>query len=167
MDPGYSSFTYEAVVHTEPGCVITGNGELTRARDMEDGEFWHLRGNRPGTDCVLIAFRALREETGRWLSVLHPGDEHAPHGRQVAVDGDWLLGWFREIFGAPAVDDRNGAIGPAPIRLLIAPLTKGGGYARPGFVVLTPDGLEDPLRAFRWIVAGPEVATRFERSLET
>lgn len=35
--------------------------------------------------------------------------------------------------------------------MVIAPRTKGGGYARRNIVVLTPDGLENPSVAFRWI----------------
>lgn len=149
LDVSYAPFEYTAEVSVARGYQFTGSGSIRHA----GGPNWHLESVTPDHDCVLMAAPELNEFHAANLSVVCVRDTDRTLAGQILEDGQWLMGEFAGWFGG-----QDGGL-----RIILAPRTKGGGYARPGLVVLTPDGL-DRRRMFRWI--GHEIAHLWWRSAD-
>ncbi len=128
-------FEYIVEVEGVPGYELTGTGVVERTP-----RGWRLTSAEPGQDCVIIAAPALTEQRGNRLTVAHAAPGDAGIASAVMRDGEWVLSLFGDRFG----------VQEGGLRIVIAPRTRGGGYARPGLVVLTHN-LSEPKRTLRWI----------------
>lgn len=138
LDVNYRPFTFALNLDvSEPGYQVTGNGAVGR-----QGDRWLLRSDLADKDIVVIAAPRLEEIACGPLRMVYARDDDRDAAWRVLDDSAWLLGRFTDWFRPPPQDR---------LTMVIAPRTKGGGYARRHIVVLTPDGLENPSVAFRWI----------------
>jgi len=138
LDPAYPPFTFAVAVEvTEPGYAVTGNGRV-----RSEGGRWIIESEFASKDLIVMASPQLQEIGSGRIRVICARDEDAALAQAVIDDSEWLLRCFRGWFGEPLSDG---------LTLALAPRSKGGGYARHGFVVLTPDGLVDPLIRFRYM----------------
>jgi aminopeptidase N len=127
-DPGSTHFTSEVRLKVDDGFTVTGSGSVERV-----AEGWSLVQDRPSDDTVIVAARDLR--------VRRAGDE------RLAIE-IWHTDLTDEQAGKIAdeisevVRSYEGWFGPASARKLtvvFARRTRGGGYARPGFLSLVYD----------------------------
>lgn len=124
-------FTYSVRVAAPPGYSVTGLGESERAVNG-----WLVRSSLPVTDIVVIAAPDLGHKTVERGGVRATTHFPSPAGEQVANlagtiadDVVWILEYFRSW-----LRDDSDRVSSASV--VISPRTSGGGYARPGFVVL-------------------------------
>lgn len=140
-------FTYSANIAAPPGVWVAGLGKSERT-----GDTWLLKSSRPETDMVVIAAPGLGcadvERNGVQAAVHFPspaGERAAALADTIANDVVWILEYFRSWL-------RDGSDKTASASVIISPRTSGGGYARPGFVVLADiDALASrPQGAFKY-----------------
>jgi hypothetical protein len=131
-------FTYRVHVTSEDGAPCLGAGNVS----LVDGA-WRLESRQADRDCVLVSAPDLRWIKGTHASVVYATDGHRQLAQLALADCEWLLLDYAARFG-PLAD-------ATALQLIIAPRPKGGGYARHGLVVVTPDGLSDRNRALRWL----------------
>ncbi len=129
-NPAYGDLTYDLMVNADPAYQLRSYGSYTR-----EGEAWHFRCDRPTTDIVLTAARTMHslEVSGAEASVwVHYSRIRRATALKIGKDLEWLLQLYRGWFG--------GAKAPK-ITVIESRRTRGGGYARPGLVVLA--GIDD------------------------
>jgi hypothetical protein len=127
-DPGSTHFTSDVRLKVDGAFAVTGSGSVER---VEGG--WSLTQDHPTDDIVVVAARDLR--------VRRAGDERlAIEIWHTNLSDDDAGGIADEI--SDVVRSYEGWFGPASARKLtvvFARRTKGGGYARPGFLSLLYD----------------------------
>jgi len=131
-------FTYRVRVTSDDGGRCLSAGAM---RPIPDG--WQVQSLQPDRDCVLISAPDLRIIDGACADVIYASDDHRPLAELALADCEWLLVDYATRFGSLTDTTK--------LRLVIAPRSKGGGYARHGLVVVTPDGLGDRNLALRWL----------------
>jgi len=126
----YGNMTYDLAIHAAPAYKLRSYAGYTR-----EGEAWRFRCDRPTRDIVLTASRTMHtlEVANRDVRVwVHYSRIQKTTARDLSEDLEWLLRLYSGWFG--------GSISPQ-ITLIESRRTKGGGYARPGLIVLA--GLDD------------------------
>lgn len=126
----YGDLTYDLSVHSDPAYQLRSYAGYTR-----EGEAWRFRCDRPTADIVLAASRTMHtlETANRDARVwVH----YSRINRVTAHDLSSDLGWLLQLYGGWF----GGSTTPQ-ITLIESRRTKGGGYARPGLIVLA--GLDD------------------------
>lgn len=129
-NPAYGDLTYDLMVNADPAYQLRSYDGFTR-----EGEAWHFRCDRPTTDIVLTAARTMRsvEVSGSEARVwVHYSRVRRTTALKLGKDMEWLLHLYRGWFG--------GTNAPR-ITVIESQRTRGGGYTRPGLVVLA--GLDD------------------------
>lgn len=125
--PEIENLTYQVDVKIDPEYQVIGMGKIRKKDDR-----WQISQETPKSDIILMAARNIRskEICKEDLSVKI---NYTAMNDSTAIDiielGLWSLGCFRKWFGCINVDQAS---------IVIAARNKGGGYARRGFVVLTP-----------------------------
>lgn len=145
-------FTYVARVEVAGDYDVSGSGEITRT-----GSGWELRSRVPDLDCVILAAPVLHRLAGHVAEVVYAEAEHASTAETALADCEWLWRFFNAWLGAPAD-------GHAPC-LIIAPRSRGGGYARRGLVVVTPASLANQGQGLRYL--GHEMAHLWWHAADT
>ena len=124
--PELKQFCYDVRVHIDPSYEVIGLGEV---KQLGEG-LWHISQKQPSMDMVVMASNRLCRLSGA-ESGLKVELDYVDVATWVVEDifrkGLQALKWYSEWFGVtPSVD----------MRIVIAPRTEGGGYARTGFVLL-------------------------------
>ncbi len=135
FDVAYAPFEYIVEIGPIPGYQVTGSGTI-----QFSNKGWRLASAGPGNDCVIIAAPELRELREAELSVVHTRTSDGELASAILNDGKWVMERFGRWFGRHS----------GQLRIVLAPREKGGGYTRPGLVVLTPEKIE-PERMFKWV----------------
>lgn len=142
LTPTLERFTYEVKLQISAEYNVTGSGVVE-----EEGDSWLLIGESPDRDCVIVASRDLRNvemvKDGREVSVNYTNPSEDKLAEDLLSSGMWILQQYSQLFG-PIEGNRA--------TLVIAPRSEGGGYARRGFIVLTPmEKGNDLLSYFRYM----------------
>ena len=142
--PEIENLTYQVNVTIDPEYQVVGMGKTKKV----DGH-WHISQESPKRDIIIMAAREVHtKDTKRdGLSV---NIRYITMSDSTAVDimgqGLWILENYREWFGDIKADQAS---------IVIAPRSRGGGYARRGFVVLTPfedaDYYQNRIAYFKYI----------------
>ncbi len=120
----YGAFTYQVKIYIDQGYTIVGLGNTERKTDH-----WLLTSSQPVEDIVLTAAEGLTQAGGEaGIYVFCARQEDSQGARQLADDARWTLDYFSRWLGQRRVR--------AGLTVVMAPRDKGGGYARPGFVVM-------------------------------
>ncbi len=120
----YGSFTYQVKVYINQRYTVVGLGNTERQKDH-----WLLTSSQPVEDIVLTAAESFARTGGDGgIYVFYTREQDAQGARQLADDACWALDHFSCWLGERRVK--------ADLKVVMAPRDKGGGYARPGFVVM-------------------------------
>jgi hypothetical protein len=126
----YGPFTFALAVHADSAYEVRSYGDHER----DDGT-WRFRWNRPANDIVLVAARDLkttnRSRRGSSINV-HYVSIHDSTAQHLAEDVVGVLGTYADWFGGEQ---------PPSLSLITSLRERGGGYTRPGAIVLS--GLAD------------------------
>jgi hypothetical protein len=122
----YGPFTFAMAVHADSMYEVRSYGDHER-----DGDTWRFQWNRPAKDIVVVAAPDLKtlSVVGRGGSVnVHYVSIHDSTARRLAEDALLALSTFGEWFGREQ---------PPSLSLITSLRERGGGYARPGAIVLS------------------------------
>lgn len=134
LKPEEKAFTSSVRVTLDSGYTVAGAGKVSRSILTEDGPEWTLEQSRPSDDIVVIAGPDLRRRqvgVGAAEMELYESRLGPAEIERIVSDVTDLIGSESEWFGDPE---------PIPLTVVFADRDRGGGYARPGLVVLTYDG---------------------------
>jgi hypothetical protein len=128
LTASFSRFTYEVKLHISAEYNVAGTGVVE-----DEGDYWLLIGETPDKDCVIVASKNLRNvemsKNGLEVSVNYTNSAEDKLAEDLLASGIWILQKYNQLFGV---------IGGNRATMVIAPRSEGGGYARRGFIVLTP-----------------------------
>ncbi|MFP4623726.1 MAG: amidase family protein, partial [Gemmatimonadota bacterium] len=137
LAPGDLTLTYEAEVRVPADYRVTGLGTVTRLEDDDGSARVRVVQATPVNDLVVAGSRALRTEVvdrpGQRIRLSHV-ELTADQVERIAADADDALQRFTRWFGPSRLD---------ALEFLFAPREQGGGYARPGLVVMQIDAETD------------------------
>lgn len=125
--PEIKNLTYQVDVKIDPEYQVIGMGRITKMDDH-----WQISQESPKEDIIIMAAKEIRMKDIQKndLSVdINYVDMSDSVANDIIEQALWILEKYREWFGD--IKERRASI-------VIAPRTMGGGYARRGFVVLTP-----------------------------
>jgi len=146
LKPDEKAFTSSVRVTLDSTYTVAGAGRVAASPPTEGGRVWTLEDSRPSDDIVVIAGRGLRRQrvgAGAAAVTLYASRLGPAEIERVASDAQDIVDSETEWFGDPE---------PIPLTVVLADRDRGGGYARPGLVVLTYDG-------------DPEAYARFAKGL--
>lgn len=127
-NPHGGLFTYQVEVGLPPRYSLVGTGEVART----DAGLWQLSSLTPVSDISIIAAPNLHQISsqagGACLRVHHVPGENETGLSSLVADGLWVLEFFQDWFADS---------GRREVDVVVAPRTEGGGYARPGLIVLS------------------------------
>ncbi len=127
-NPNDGMLTFELDVRIPEAYGMAGMGAVEQ---VEPGH-WRFRTTTPMNDMTIIAAPSLQQAGDRvgnaTLRVRHVPGNDAAAIRAVVSDGLWVLKFYQDWFA-----DRH----EKQIDVVIAPRERGGGYARPGLIVLS------------------------------
>ena len=145
-NPNGGDFNYCLKLEINPNYTVASTGKTAV---YVDGH-WTLTSTIPVRDIVIAAapdLQLLQESVAKaTLSVYYTPVEDISAVKSVGQDGLWLLNFYQQWFGTED-QARN-------LNIISAPRSKGGGYARPGFIVLsdiTQTFTTPGYRLFKWI----------------
>jgi len=127
-NPEAGSFTYSVKAEIEAGFTMVGLGETIR-----QGQYWLVSSAGAMEDIVLTACKTFdchssSTETAN-LDVWYTEAEDLDCAQAIGSDGIWALEFFREWLGETS--------SKSDLAVVIARRELGGGYTRPGMVVLS------------------------------
>lgn len=122
----YDPFTYQVSVEIPPAYTVVGLGETKKLNDR-----WLIQSTEAAKDIIITAAKeyhktSIPESYGLSLYYVRPDDKEG--ALSLTQDGIWLLDYYRSCLGKTK-DQRH-------LSIVIAPRDKGGGYVRPGMVVM-------------------------------
>lgn len=128
-NPQGGGFTYGVVLSIDPSYAVAATGQVV---DKGQGQ-WQVTSALPMEDIIITAapdFETLVAEAGRArFRICHVQGEDPAGLHTLREEGKWVLDFYQRWFGYEGQD--------CSIDLVVAPRTMGGGYARPGFIVLS------------------------------
>lgn len=142
LKPDEKAFTSSVRVTLDSTYTVAGAGKVPTGVPTEDGRVWTLEQSRPSDDIVVIAGRGLRRQrvgAGAAAVTLYASRLGPAEIERIVSDATDIVDSETEWFGDP---------GPIPLTVVLADRDRGGGYARPGLVVLTYDGAADAYAKF-------------------
>ncbi len=126
-DPHGGLFTYQVDLEINPEYRVTGTGKVAGS----DGK-WTLSSELPTMDITIAAAPDLQQATGcsgrASMAIHHTAGENQEGIRAILADGEWILDFYQNWFK----DDQD-----RHLDVIIAPRKRGGGYVRPGMVMLS------------------------------
>jgi hypothetical protein len=146
LKPDEKAFTSNVTVALDSAYAVAGSGRVSRGRPTDGKRQWTLEQTRPSDDIVVVAGPELRRRevaTGNAQMVLYESRFSPATIEQIVSDVSDIVGSGGKWFGEPE---------PIPLTVILADRDRGGGYTRPGLVVVTYDG-------------GPETYSRFAKGL--
>ena len=128
-NPRGGSFSYEIELLMNPQYIVAATGQVTK----QGKGHWHISSMHPvedmtisaGPDLIIVAVKAGKAH----LSIYHVEGETLSALQTLKDDGIWLLEFYQKWFGDEGKERH--------LDVVVAPRDKGGGYARPGFIVLS------------------------------
>lgn len=144
-DPHSGAFTYQVDLEINPEYQVVGTGRLSGGKGK-----WMLSSDEPVTDITVASAPDLRQSRGcsgkASLTVHYTPGENMDGVQAILDDGLWVLDFYQNWF-MDANQERH-------LDVVVAPRAVGGGYARPGLIMLSE--LSDYQassghRLFRWI----------------
>lgn len=126
FQPEMKKLTYRIDLSIDDGYSVFGPGKIRKTRGR-----WEIRNDLPGSDIIFMAAPAPEtreiQEHGLGVDVTYTLELADSTVQDLLQNSIWTLTRYREWFGD---------IGTDAASIVIAPREKGGGYARPGLVVL-------------------------------
>jgi hypothetical protein len=146
LKPDDRSFTSRVTVTLDSSYTVTGAGQVTQGSLGRNGRQWTLEQSSPSGDIVVIAGPELRRRpTGADGAgmVIYESRFTPTRVEQIVSDVSHMVRSAGAWFGEPE---------PTALTLVFADRERGGGYTRPGLVVVSYDG-------------NPETYPRFAKGL--
>jgi len=127
-NPNDGPLTFELDVRIPETYGMVGMG----LSEQVSANHWRFRTTSPMNDMTIIAAPSLRQTGGKVgnasLRVHHVAGDDGTAAKAVVDDGLWVLKFYEDWFADP--EEKQ-------IDVAIAPRERGGGYARPGLIVLS------------------------------
>jgi len=128
-DPYGGSFTYEVELSIDSNYIVVGTGKV----DSQTDGVWTLCSSQPVQDITIAAaprLRSIVERTGQVkLKLYFIEGQDISIVKSVMEDAVWILGFLQNWFG----DEKE----ERSIDVVASPRVKGGGYARPGLIMMS------------------------------
>jgi len=134
LPTGNALFTYELVISVSPASYdLVSSGTVTKG--TADGRAcWFVRSVQPVSDIVLLAapqiFSSSAGSAGR-TEVFYTDRNHEPVAGIIRDTADKLADYFIGQYQCQESEMDSG------LRIMLAPRSEGGGYVRPGMMVLS------------------------------
>lgn len=133
-----STFTIEVYLPPEYQII---SGHVTKAHDH-----WVIQSVIPNYDCTLLASPNVMWLTAEASSlssrVYYTSVQHQAQAQLAAEFSQDIITFFNELIGTSGLAQQH---------IVFAPRTKGGGYCRPGLIVMTPAQKPQPPKLFAYL----------------
>jgi len=151
LPTGNVLFTYELVISMSPAKYdLVSSGAVTK--DTVDGRTcWFVRSVQPVSDIVLLAAPQIFSSSAgsaERIEVLYTDRSHEPVAGIIRDAADKLVDHYMQQYQCQESEMDSG------LKIMIAPRSEGGGYVRPGMMVLSEisetDYCQNEQSYFQW-----------------